>query len=138
MTSFDMLVAITLAIAAVAVGLTNTAIWIRLARKVSDHNVQSKFLYFALTTLLLASSETVFVLRQSRGLSGGTFEYIQYGFIIAGFIAFMLSARLHLRVSEVYGKKFSTPSFGRIKARSAKRTADAAASKKRPKGKKKK
>ena len=130
-----MLISITLAIVAVAVGLINTAIWMQLAKKATDSITQTKFMYFALTTLLLASGEVVFVLRKSRGLTGGTFEYLQYSFMICGFVAFMLCARLHLKGSEVYGG-FSTAPFGRVKARSAERTAGEAASKKKPKGKK--
>lgn len=124
MIAFDMQIAIMLSIIAVAVGLFNTMIWIRLARKVTDGSVQAKFMYFALVTLLLASGEVVFAIRKSMGLTGGTFEYIQYGFIIAGFTAFLFSARLHLRVSETYGG-FSTSAFGRIQARSAKKEATA-------------
>ena len=116
MMAFDMMISMTLAIAAAAVGLINTLIWIRLANKVTDSTVQAKFMYFALVTMLLSSGEIVFVIRKGMKLTGGMLEYIQYGFIVAGFLAFMLSARLHLRVSEMYGV-FSRPASGRTKAK---------------------
>ncbi len=134
MIGVEMLVSIILATTAVIVGMITSAIWIRLGRRVSDHTIASTLLHYALVTFLLSSSEAVYVLRKSMDFTGDTLEYVQYSFIIAGFIAFMLTARLQLIVSQRHGR-FSTPAFGRIKARNPEKEATA---KQKPKGKKKK
>jgi len=124
MVSYQVFVSIILATMAAMVGLITAIVWIRLGNKVTDHDVQSTFLSYALVVILLASSEIVFVLRNTLGLTGDIFEYTQYAFILAGFATFMFAAKLQLDLSKTYG--VFMPSM----ARKAKAKEDSAAGKK--------
>lgn len=103
MVNFETFISMIFATMTAMICLITAMVWVRLGNKVTDHNVQSTFLAYALVVLLLSASEITFVVRNTLGLKGDAFEYLQYAFIFTGFATFMFAAKLQLELSKTYG-----------------------------------